>query len=117
MTADVLKEKEETENFTIAFVHEMQVDNDVISTNMSIALKEDIIIKSISLENKVNKGIDFEKAQTLTSENRRSLSRVKDDEKRTIIVKAIKDLILKDVKDNYGRLVGEVTGEGIVETN
>ena len=92
-----------------------RVDN-AITTNTIMSHTEGIITTSIELENKINIGSDFEKAESLTKGNYIPLNNMKE-EKRKELINLLKQIVPQKVTERLGLLTSKFVGEEIPENS
>lgn len=92
MIADIA---EGEKSYTIAFSGQMKKSDGQIELNAEISNKQDITTESLTLENKVTIGNNFEKAQTLDSENNKVLNEVQEN-KRKVLIDLLKQLVQEE---------------------
>ena len=81
----------------------MQQSQGQINVNTEIGYREDITVTSLIMENNVNIGQDFEKSQTLGSENSRSISSL-DQQRRQELISIIENIVKEKINERIALL-------------
>lgn len=95
-------------NYEVSFLSKMQVEDNGINLDIEISYKKDITTISLILDNIVNIGNEFEKIQSLTENNFKSLSSITDETKRKQIVDSIKQIVEQQTTNNTTLLIGQL---------
>lgn len=111
--------QQDEKQYTISILSKMQLTDNNIEHNIEIKQEQDIIAKSLVIQNNVKTGTDFEKIQTLEQGNYIPLSSMKDLTKRKELVDLLKQIVpqktaerVKLLKEKLN-LVQEETNENI----
>lgn len=111
------------QNYTISISSQMQVNTDKIETNIEVAHKQGITTTSAILENEINIGNDFEKLQSLGTDNNMMISSL-EQEKRQSIVNLLKEIVpqklnerIQLLKAKFGLIDEQINGEQTEDNN
>ena len=100
ITANITEGNDE---YTRTLSHTMQQSQGQINVNTEIGYREDITVASLIIENNVNIGQDFEKSQTLGSENSRSISSL-DQQRRQELISIIENIVKEKINERIALL-------------
>ena len=100
ITANITEGNDE---YAITLSHTMQQSQGQINVNTEIGYREDITVTSLIMENNVNIGQDFEKSQTLGSENSRSISSL-DQQRRQELISIIENIVKEKINERIALL-------------
>ena len=100
ITANITEGNDE---YTRTLSHTMQQSQGQINVNTEIGYREDITVTSLIMENNVNIGQDFEKSQTLGSENSRSISSL-DQQRRQELISIIENIVKEKINERIALL-------------
>ncbi len=89
---------------TISLLNQMKLEDNTIKVNLELSDKQGITTTSLKLENITTKGNDFEKIQTLTSDNYKSLSSISDETTRNQIINSIKEIVIQVTTDRIEQI-------------
>ncbi|MBQ2836445.1 MAG: hypothetical protein IJE68_06400 [Clostridia bacterium] len=108
------------DTYTVNVLNQMKLIDNTIKVDLELSNKQDITTTSIKLENIMTKGNDFDKMQTLTPDNYRSLSSISDQTKRKQIIDSLKEIVAKVTTERIGQIIGKLglqanEGEEMVE--
>lgn len=96
IVADILSGEE---NYTITLLSEMQFSDNAVQLDLELSHKQDITTTSLVLENTVNIGNDFEKTESITTDNILSLSAIEDETIRKQRIEYIKELVTQKITE------------------
>lgn len=90
-------------SFSITLSNLLQLTQEKIQVNTKLGYTQGITTVEIEIENNMNIGKNFEKSQTLSEQNSRSLNSIKS-EKRKDIIDQLKDLVLQKTNERMDLL-------------
>lgn len=93
---------------TINLLSQMQLIDNTIEFDLELGHKQDITTTSIKLENTTTKGESFDKKQTLTSDNYKSLTSISDETKRKQIIDSLKGIVVQVTTERIGQIIGKL---------
>ena len=96
------------DNRTINFLNKMELIDNKIKFGLELNHKQDITTTSLKLENITTKGNSFEKVQTLTSDNYRSLSSISDETRRKQIIDSLKEIVVQVTTERIAQIIGKL---------
>jgi len=91
------------DNYTIFSSSQMQLLNDKIEVNIEVDHKQGITTTSAIIENEINLGKDFEKAQVLSSDNNILISSL-EQQRRQDLIKVLKEIVPQKVNERIDML-------------